>query len=503
MSAAAVAAALRERQSFILTSHARPDGDAIGSQLALAFALRALGKDVRLINRDPVPGAVPALSRRRRHRVRRARATGPADAVVTLECSDITTTGRGGPRAGTSSINIDHHLGNEMYGDVNWFDAVPRPCAEMVADVIDALGVPWTQEIATHLYLGIATDTGGFRHGPISASARSRSAGAIARDRRRHRGLAREIFDSFGIGRVKLTGAMLCQMELHHGSRLAVLEFDDALLARVRRDHRRHRGPGEPAARRERGARRGAVQAAGGRHRAASACAPSRRVDVRGVASNWGGGGHTNAAGCTLAGATRRAEVATSSRQLERRHRRGHTAARRQQLGRDRGRGSSHRQAVRARRRTTSSRACAVRERASAASGHTGTLDPRATGLLPLVLGKATRLASVLSGGDKTYDAIDPPRRLDHRHGRCGRNRHRRVQAAAAGRPGDRCRARARSAARSSRLPPNHSAKKIGGAEGLRPGEAGRAGRAKPVPVTVRSARSHTAEDGDRRSRCS
>ena len=53
MSAAAVAAALRERQSFVLTSHARPDGDALGSQMALAFALRALGKQVRLIDRDP------------------------------------------------------------------------------------------------------------------------------------------------------------------------------------------------------------------------------------------------------------------------------------------------------------------------------------------------------------------------------------------------------------------------------------------------------------------
>jgi phosphoesterase RecJ-like protein len=100
----------------------------------------------------------------------------------------------------------------------------------MVADVIDELGVPWTQEIATHLYLGIATDTGGFRHGPISPRTFEicRRVAETGVDTSR---LSRQIFDSFGIGRVKLTGRMLSNMELRHGSRLAVLEFDDALLA--------------------------------------------------------------------------------------------------------------------------------------------------------------------------------------------------------------------------------------------------------------------------------
>src|SRR5688572_5259055 len=95
MSAAVVAAALRERQSFILTSHARPDGDAIGSQLSLALALRALGKDVRLINKDPIPAQYrhfPAIG----DIEFAAQATGHADAVVTLECSDITRPGVAG-----------------------------------------------------------------------------------------------------------------------------------------------------------------------------------------------------------------------------------------------------------------------------------------------------------------------------------------------------------------------------------------------------------------------
>jgi bifunctional oligoribonuclease and PAP phosphatase NrnA len=95
MSAAEIAAVLLERQTFILTSHARPDGDAIGSQMALAFALRALGKDVRNVNRDPAPLAYrdfPGVDGMEIASLVR----GEADAVVTLECSDLSRPGLDG-----------------------------------------------------------------------------------------------------------------------------------------------------------------------------------------------------------------------------------------------------------------------------------------------------------------------------------------------------------------------------------------------------------------------
>jgi phosphoesterase RecJ-like protein len=298
MSASVVAAALRERQSFILTSHARPDGDAIGSQLSLALTLRALGKNVRLINKDPIPaqyrhfpgvGGIEFAPQ----------ATGPADAVVTLECSDISRPGVAGLDR-YFVVNIDHHLGNEMYGAVNWFDASAASCTEMVADVIDALGVTWTRDIAKHLYLGIATDTGGFRHGPISART-FEVCRRIAATGVEPAAMAREIFDSFGIGRVKLTGEMLSRMELHHDGRLAVLEFDDALLARCGATIDDTEGlVNLPLGANE------VLAVALFKRQADGSCRVSLRskpaVDVRGVASKWGGGGHRNAAGATLAG---------------------------------------------------------------------------------------------------------------------------------------------------------------------------------------------------------
>lgn len=296
---AAVAAAIRERQSFLLTSHARPDGDAVGSSLALALALDALGKRARVVLRDPVPDpyrAFPAVDR-----VTIAdHVDEPADAVILLECSEL-------DRPGVASldryftINIDHHLGNAMYGSVNWFDASAAACAELVADLIDALGVSWTRDIAAHLYLGIATDTGSFRYGSVSARTfdtcrRIVEAGVDTS------ALARQIFDSFGIGRVKLTGAMLDAMELHHQNRLAVLSFGEDLLRRCGATADDTEGlVNLPLTARE------VTAVALIKEQDASTFRLSLRskgdVDVRAVAARWHGGGHRNAAGCTVKGA--------------------------------------------------------------------------------------------------------------------------------------------------------------------------------------------------------
>ena len=141
MSAAEIAAVLRERQTFILTSHARPDGDAIGSQMALG--VRAAGARQAGAPRQPRPGAgAPTATFPGVDDIEIAsRVDGAADAVVTLECSDLTRPGLDGLEP-YFVINVDHHLGNAMYGDANWFDGGAAACAEMVADIIDALGVP-------------------------------------------------------------------------------------------------------------------------------------------------------------------------------------------------------------------------------------------------------------------------------------------------------------------------------------------------------------------------
>lgn len=297
-SAVEIAAALKARQSFIVTSHARPDGDSIGSALALAFALEAIGKTVRVVGHDPAPAPYRAFPGTDRIEVV-ARVDSPADAAVVLECSDVTRPDVAGLDR-YFLVNVDHHVGNGMYGAVNWFDIGAAACGEMVADIIDALGVPWTQDIAANLYLAISTDTGSFRYGPITARTfdACRRIAETGVDLTR---LSRQIFDSFGVGRVKLMGALLNTMELHHGSRMAVLYLDDDLLAESHATMDDVEGlVNLPLAAQE------VVTVALFKRQADGAYRVSLRskgdVDVRAVAVRWHGGGHKNASGCTLTG---------------------------------------------------------------------------------------------------------------------------------------------------------------------------------------------------------
>ncbi len=297
-SAAVVAAALRERQSFILTSHARPDGDAIGSQLALAFALDRLGKSVRLIDRDPVPGPYRAFPGTDRIELS-AEATGQADAVVLLECSELSRPEVAGLEK-YFIINVDHHLGNEMYGSINWFDATAAACGEMVADIVDALEVSWTREIAANLYLAISTDTGSFRYGSITPKTFEKCR-RIAETGVDTAALSRLIFDSYSIGRVRIMGALLSAMELFHDNRFAVLHVDDALLAASGATIDDTEGlVNLPLGARE------VVAVALFKRQADGVYRVSLRskgdIDVRAVAARFSGGGHKNAAGCAVKG---------------------------------------------------------------------------------------------------------------------------------------------------------------------------------------------------------
>jgi phosphoesterase RecJ-like protein len=298
VSLAAVVDAIRARQSFVLSSHARPDGDAIGSQMALGLALEAMGKRVVWADRDPAP--LPYRDFPGVDRISVGAAfDGQADAAIIMECSALARTEVAG-LDGRFVINIDHHLGNTMYGDVNWFDETAAAVCEMAAEVIDALGVEWTPEIATHLYLGIATDTGGFRHANITGRT-FELCRRVADTGVEPSTLSRRIFDSFSIGRVRLTGEMLHAMELHHGNKFALLYYDEPLL------HETGATPDDtdglvniPLGARDVLAVALMKRQSNGEFRVS--LRSKGDVDVRAVAQKWAGGGHRNASGCTILG---------------------------------------------------------------------------------------------------------------------------------------------------------------------------------------------------------
>src|SRR5437868_3366760 len=126
--------AIRARRTFVISSHSRPDGDSIGSQLACAYALRALGKQVRVVNFDAAPAPLMQFPGVREIEIA-PEVDGGFDVSIIMECSDLARTGVRGLDRGLV-INIDHHPGNTNYGAINWFDETAAACGEMVRDLI-------------------------------------------------------------------------------------------------------------------------------------------------------------------------------------------------------------------------------------------------------------------------------------------------------------------------------------------------------------------------------
>ncbi len=293
-----IVAAIAARQRFVLTSHSRPDGDAIGSQLAMAYALRALGKDVQLVNSDPAPPQFQVFPGVRGIQVSPT-VHGQFDAAIVMECGDLSRTGVDGFDK-YFVINIDHHPGNKQYGAINWFDETAAACGEMVFALIDALGVTLTPEIATHIYFTILTDTGGFHFSHISPRTfeicrRCTEAGAEPQ------AIARAIYDSSTMGRLRLMGAVLHSLEFEGEGRAALATLTLDMLSRTGATHEDSDGLiNVPLTVKE-------IQAvAFFKEIAPDSFRISLRskgdVDVNRVASVFGGGGHKNAAGCTLHG---------------------------------------------------------------------------------------------------------------------------------------------------------------------------------------------------------
>ena len=148
------------RNRFLLTSHARPDGDAIGSALACCQILRAMGKHADVVLHDGVPRIYQPLPFAETV-VRAVSAEGNYEAAIILECDSIQRTRLEGLE-GRFLINIDHHISGRPFAHVNWIDPKAVATAEMVYRLAREAGVKISPEIATCLYTAVLTDTGSF-----------------------------------------------------------------------------------------------------------------------------------------------------------------------------------------------------------------------------------------------------------------------------------------------------------------------------------------------------
>jgi bifunctional oligoribonuclease and PAP phosphatase NrnA len=166
---------VKQHDSFVLTSHMRPDCDAIGSELALTLALRAIGKKVQIVNGDDVPPHIAFIDPKRDVSVL-GRDLQPADVRPdVLVVLDTSAWAQLGPMADVvrestaKKIVIDHHVSQDDMAAVVFKDTESEATGRLVLGAIDALGVAVTPEIAVPLFAAIATDTGWFRFNSVTA----------------------------------------------------------------------------------------------------------------------------------------------------------------------------------------------------------------------------------------------------------------------------------------------------------------------------------------------
>ncbi len=153
---------IEQRERFVLTSHARPDGDAVGSSLACCEILRRMGKQAEVILHDGVPRVYQQLPFADGV-IHADRVNGSYDAAILLECDSIQRTRLEGLEK-RFLINIDHHKSGRAFANVNWIDPQAVATAEMVYRLAREAGVKISPEIATCLYTAVLTDTGAFMY---------------------------------------------------------------------------------------------------------------------------------------------------------------------------------------------------------------------------------------------------------------------------------------------------------------------------------------------------
>lgn len=297
-----VAEALRGNRRFLVTTHVRPDGDAVGSLLAMAHILRCLGKDVEAVAQDAVP---PNLLFLPEAEFIRHEAGDPSsyDAAVLVDCGDLQ---RVGPvleaTAGSvrTIVNIDHHVNEAPFGHVHWVWTGASSTCEMLFDLARLLGVALDADLATQLYVGLVTDTGSFRYSNTNRKTLDMAAELVAAGASPYR-VAEEVFDSSSPGALKLLSRVLSTVLFLADERLATVELTGKMFEETGSTQADSEGIINHL-RSVRSVRLAITFREGDDGLVYVSLRSKGNVDVAALARGHGGGGHRNAAGCRLAG---------------------------------------------------------------------------------------------------------------------------------------------------------------------------------------------------------
>ena len=236
---AALIDVLQKAERVVISTHTRPDGDAIGSQLALGAFLEAKGKQVWMINSDPVPYNLEWLPGAKRirvydHSVDLVEAMASADAVIVVDTNAVARLGTPGNQIKGASghrILIDHHTDPET-----WFDHVHRrESASSTGELLYELMAAWdldaiTADAAVSLYVAILTDTGSFRYSQVTPTLHRMTADLLERAAMNPSDICANVYDRKSPEGMKLLAAVLATQQLHFDGRVGTMAVTQQML---------------------------------------------------------------------------------------------------------------------------------------------------------------------------------------------------------------------------------------------------------------------------------
>jgi len=292
-------AAFRDRidraEKIMVTAHIRPDGDAIGSILSLGLALREAGKQVEMVSKDGVPDDFKFLEGAADIK---SKSEGGVDMVIALDSGDITRVEAALNGSLNVDVNIDHHISNPGYGELNYVDAKAVSTTEILSELIPGAGLPVTASVAEALLFGILTDSQGFM--TLNTTANSlRAAAALVEQGADMNNLYYQVLAKKSYEAVKYWGAGLASLKREDGIAWTELSIEDRQQANY---------PGRDDANlvnllsRIDGVGVAIVFIEQDNEKVKVSWRAKKGFNVSEVAASFGGGGHVAAAGATIEG---------------------------------------------------------------------------------------------------------------------------------------------------------------------------------------------------------